>query len=124
MKGSGCIFIKSPAVWAHGCQVFQSLLRRNSFKGTVVQLDDNAGIRNHFESVLPDFLVRVADELAMATGQLPLVSRQEGIVKADARFGPIDVGFDRVSDSFPEGLVPFRYGKPGRGPGGPFPGLG
>ena len=66
----------------------------------------------------------MADELAMAAGQLPFVAGEEGIIKAYARFGSKGVWFDGASYSVQKLFIPFRYGEPGRRPGGPLAGLG
>jgi len=66
----------------------------------------------------------MAEELTMTAGHLPLVIRQEGMIKADAWFGTIGVRLDSATDGVQELFVFLRYGEPGRRPGGPFAGFG
>ena len=95
-RRAGYVFIQRPRFRVHGRQVLPSLLGCNDLQRSVFQLDDHAGARQHFETLFPDVLVRMTDELAMAAGELPLVARQKGVIKADARSGPKGVWLDGV----------------------------
>ena len=63
----------------------------------------------------------MTDDLTMAAGELPLIARQEGMIKAYARSGPKGVWLDGTAQRVKERFVLFRYGESGRRPSRPLP---
>ena len=62
----------------------------------------------------------MADDLAMAAGDLALVPRQEGMIKTNARFRTQGIWLNGPAKGIKKLFVFIRYWEPGRRPGGPL----